>query len=196
MNLLVVSIYLLVLLNTCNHAFGEYLDCDCAPTFYVFDVFFNRGCGTNITENLSGINNDSINKTGVLCNVTGSQYIQNPDNTTGGGYSYNATIRNVGNVANSFVVSKEIFPNGADSFEISFKGPFGGTASPEKVNYSSGLQVEFNIFQKQFSNVFVRRMDVFIPYTGQCDQIVFSHGDRIAWLTFVSFTYEPFICVD
>jgi hypothetical protein len=189
MNLLVVSIYVLVLLNTCNHAFGQLLDCDCAPRIYTFDVYFQRGCDT---LSLSGFDNDAIAETGVLCDVTGSDFLG-----SGGGYAYNATILNVGTMdATSFKISNASFDPGADSFEISFFGPFGGLAPVLKENYSSGLEVELNIFLSGGFNDVVRRMDVFIPYTGQCNQIVFSDEDSIAWLTFVSLTYALFNCVD
>lgn len=188
MNLLVASIYLLLLLNTCNHAFGQLLDCDCAPLRYTFDVFYQRGCDT---VSLSGFSNDAIDETGVTCSVTG---LWSP----GGIYAYNATILNVRSTdANRYEITNSPFDPAADSFQISFLGPFGGDngAPIMKDNYSSGLDIELNIFRSLQDYILIRRMEVFIPYTGLCDQIVFSDGDELAWLTFVSFAYFPFICV-
>lgn len=180
MNFLLAFFRLLLIFDVCNQAFSQLLDCDCSPTQYTFDVFFDRGCETQI---LSGIDNNAVSEAGITCvadnvNLSG----------TGGSYGYNATISTLGPLpARSFIITGEVLNAGDSTFQISFPGQFGTNGAPiSKENYSSGLQIELNVFEPTDIINPVGTMNFFIPYTGLCDQVVFSDGDSIAWITYVS----------
>lgn len=183
MNLLLGSIRIFLIFDLFNHVIAqtfELVDCDCSPTQYTFDVFFDRDCNT---QSLSGIDRNAIFEPGITCEADQVNLMG-----TGGSYGYNATISNLGPLpARSFIISGELLFVGDNSFQISFPGQFGSNGAPvAKENYSAGLQIELNVFTPTDILNPLGTMKFFIPYTGTCDQEVFSDGDSIAWITYVS----------
>lgn len=160
---------------------AQTLDCDCSPTVYVFDVDITRGCATQI---LTGMDRNAIPPTGVSCSA---DQITLPNPFNSGDYEYVVTIKGEnGNDIEEWNVDSQALS--ASTFQFSFEGKFEDPAAEIiKSNYASVLFI--SILIREDAND-LGTMDATIPYTGVCNQLVFSGGDRIGWLTYVSIRYR------